>query len=230
MNKITFKNKTFCFTGKFLDLERENAEELVKQRGGLIISERVNKDLDYLVIGSKPSNGWKFGDFGNKINDALYLREEFQKPIFISEDIFLNNISDTEIINTELKPNKILFIRMQCKINEEDILLIKKLENSITEICKTLKFHYTINSYNIAFDNLFDNQKSNEKVSTLSFSIRIMKFIGIESNSDEILFLLLNKLNELNLESLTITVSERQEGSILYAKLYKELNKKLKIK
>ena len=133
MNKITFKNKTFCFTGKFLDLERENAEELVKQRGGLIISERVNKDLDYLVIGSKPSNGWKFGDFGNKINDALYLREEFQKPIFISEDIFLNNISDTEIINTELKPNKILFIRMQCKINEEDILLIKKLENSIID-------------------------------------------------------------------------------------------------
>ena len=48
------KNKTFMFTGKLRDISRAEAKSLVEQNSGKIIS-NVNKKLDYLVIGEKPT-------------------------------------------------------------------------------------------------------------------------------------------------------------------------------
>ena len=49
------KNKTFMFTGKLKDTSRAEAKSLVEQNSGEIIS-NVNKKLNYLVIGEKPTN------------------------------------------------------------------------------------------------------------------------------------------------------------------------------
>ncbi len=49
-----FKNKTFMFTGKLKDVSRAEAKSLVEQNSGKIIS-NVNKKLDYLVTGEKPT-------------------------------------------------------------------------------------------------------------------------------------------------------------------------------
>ncbi len=49
------KNKTFMFTGKLKEISRAEAKSLVEQNSGKIIS-NVNKKLNYLIVGEKPTN------------------------------------------------------------------------------------------------------------------------------------------------------------------------------
>ena len=49
------KNKTFMFTGKLSQISRAEAKSLVEQNSGKIIS-NVNKKLNYLIIGDKPTS------------------------------------------------------------------------------------------------------------------------------------------------------------------------------
>jgi DNA ligase (NAD+) len=48
------KNKTFMLTGKLQGMSRAEAKSLIEQNSGKIIS-NVNKKLDYLIIGEKPT-------------------------------------------------------------------------------------------------------------------------------------------------------------------------------
>ena len=48
------KNKTFMLTGKLEGISRAEAKSLIEQNSGKIIS-NVNKKLDYLIIGEKPT-------------------------------------------------------------------------------------------------------------------------------------------------------------------------------
>ena len=54
-SKGTLKNKTFMLTGKLNELSRAEAKSLIEQNSGKIIS-NVNKKLDYLITGEKPTN------------------------------------------------------------------------------------------------------------------------------------------------------------------------------
>ena len=53
-NKGLFKNKTFMLTGKLSGISRAEAKSLIEQNSGKIIS-NVNKKLDYLIAGEKPT-------------------------------------------------------------------------------------------------------------------------------------------------------------------------------
>ncbi len=59
-----FKNKNFLFTGKLEDMSRAEAKSLVEKNSGSIVSS-VNKKLDFLVVGEKPTS--------KKINQAKEL-------------------------------------------------------------------------------------------------------------------------------------------------------------
>ena len=48
------KNKTFMFTGKLKEISRAEAKSLVEQNSGKIIS-NVNKKLNFLIVGEKPT-------------------------------------------------------------------------------------------------------------------------------------------------------------------------------
>jgi len=58
------KNKTFMLTGKLLGMSRAEAKSIIEQNSGKITS-NVNKKLDYLIIGDKPTM--------KKVNDAKEL-------------------------------------------------------------------------------------------------------------------------------------------------------------
>ena len=65
INKDGFlSNKTFMLTGKLEGISRAEAKSLIEQNSGKIIS-NVNKKLDYLIIGEKPTM--------KKINNAKEL-------------------------------------------------------------------------------------------------------------------------------------------------------------
>ena len=53
-NKGSLKNKTFMLTGKLTGISRGEAKSLIEQNSGKIIS-NVNKKLDYLIVGEKPT-------------------------------------------------------------------------------------------------------------------------------------------------------------------------------
>ena len=53
-NKGQLKNKTFMLTGKLNGVSRAEAKSLIEQNSGKIIS-NVNKKLDYLITGEKPT-------------------------------------------------------------------------------------------------------------------------------------------------------------------------------
>ena len=66
INQIgVLKNKTFMLTGKLQGMSRAEAKSLIEQNSGKIIS-NVNKKLDYLIIGEKPTM--------KKINSAKELK------------------------------------------------------------------------------------------------------------------------------------------------------------
>ena len=52
--KGKLNNKTFMFTGKLANFSRAEAKSLIEENAGKILS-NVNKKLDYLVIGEKPT-------------------------------------------------------------------------------------------------------------------------------------------------------------------------------
>ena len=54
-NKGLLKNKSFLLTGKLNGISRAEAKSLIEKNSGKIIS-NVNKKLDYLIIGEKPTS------------------------------------------------------------------------------------------------------------------------------------------------------------------------------
>jgi len=48
------KNKTFMFTGKLVNISRSEAKNLIEQNSGSVIT-NVSKNLDFLIIGEKPT-------------------------------------------------------------------------------------------------------------------------------------------------------------------------------
>ena len=75
------KNRTFMLTGKLNGVSRAEAKALIEQNSGKIIS-NVNKNLNYLIVGEKPTT--------RKINEA----KELQIKI-ISQDEWLKMLNKT---------------------------------------------------------------------------------------------------------------------------------------
>tara|TARA_Y100000590_G_scaffold467972_1_gene648822 strand:+ start:753 stop:2765 length:2013 start_codon:yes stop_codon:yes gene_type:complete len=70
------KNKTFMFTGKLINISRAEAKSLVEQNSGSIVSS-VNKKLNFLVIGEKPTN--KKIEEAKKLGIKILKQEEWRK-------------------------------------------------------------------------------------------------------------------------------------------------------
>ena len=77
----SLKNKTFMLTGKLTEMSRAEAKSLIEQNSGKIIT-NVNKKLDYLIVGEKPTL--------KKVNNAKEL-----KISVISQEEWTNMLKKT---------------------------------------------------------------------------------------------------------------------------------------
>ena len=73
-----FKNKTFMFTGKLQDMSRAEAKSIIEENSGKIIS-NVNKKLDYLIIGEKPTT--KKINLAKELNIKIITQKEWIKML-----------------------------------------------------------------------------------------------------------------------------------------------------
>ena len=74
--KGKLKNKTFMFTGKLDNIRRAEAKSLVEKNSGSVLSS-VNKKLNYLVIGEKPTN--KKIEQAKKIGIKIISKKDWDK-------------------------------------------------------------------------------------------------------------------------------------------------------
>tara|TARA_B100001250_G_scaffold411678_1_gene440892 strand:- start:151 stop:2163 length:2013 start_codon:yes stop_codon:yes gene_type:complete len=72
--KGKFLSKTFMFTGKLKDMSRAEAKSLVEKNSGSIVSS-VNKKLNFLIIGEKPTN--KKIDQANQLGIKILSQDEW---------------------------------------------------------------------------------------------------------------------------------------------------------
>ncbi len=75
-NEGKLKNKTFMFTGKLIKISRAEAKSITEQNSGKILS-NVTKNLDYLVIGEKPTT--KKIKQANELNVKIIKQSEWEK-------------------------------------------------------------------------------------------------------------------------------------------------------
>jgi hypothetical protein len=134
-DQIQFDGESFCFTGTLSELKRTQAERLVRARGGYTMS-IVGMDLDYLVVGSIPSPGWKHGNYGTKIEKALTLAKENNgKPIILQEADFMESVAATPETDDSESDEKVVVCRYKflAKKGEYDDLALDTYLNSLSE-------------------------------------------------------------------------------------------------
>ena len=89
---IIFENMNFCLTGTFNSGSKEEVENKIVNKGG-IISKGVNSKLNYLIVGGSGSEAWKFGNYGGKVQKAMELNEKGKSIQIIGEDDLLKYLN-----------------------------------------------------------------------------------------------------------------------------------------
>lgn len=77
--KGKLKGKTFMFTGKLINISRAEAKSLVEKNSGNIVS-TVNKKLNFLVLGQKPTN--KKVELAKKLGVKILDQQEWTKLLY----------------------------------------------------------------------------------------------------------------------------------------------------
>jgi len=144
----------FVLTGTFTSGKRKDIEELIKSQGG-IVQKSLIQSTNYLVVGEITSNGWKFGNYGTKINKALKIKNEIGLKI-IPEQVLMKSITgNSNTSNENLKDEifEIFLNNIESKrtylddfiVDENGEYLIHDLEQEIDNYYK-----YIINKLNKA--------------------------------------------------------------------------------
>ncbi|UCH71698.1 MAG: NAD-dependent DNA ligase LigA, partial [Thermoplasmatales archaeon] len=74
---LPLKGKKFVFTGGLASLSRPEASDLVKGKGGIIVSS-VGKDTDYVVVGDKPGSKY---EKAKKLGVNIVNEDEFKELV-----------------------------------------------------------------------------------------------------------------------------------------------------
>lgn len=225
---IVFNNNSFCFTGKLAELKRTQAEREVRSRNGYS-QKIINKELNYLVIGSIASSGWKHGNYGNKIIKAKELIKSGAKLKIISEKDFMLGL-ETVISNDSGELNekllicryKALFINGNIDLNglEDFLELLKDSTNS--HISATIEEPYI-------YQDLYDEFNSEDLEDLLLFQCRIVKRFDLDAKSQEFVDTIAKGFESINGLDGDISWSEKKEGTASFAKLLQDIPLKTKI-
>lgn len=84
----SLKEKHVCITGDFDFGSRKEVFALIENAGG-IIDKNVKKATNYLVVGSKGSDAWKTGNYGEKIQKAMEYNSKGMEIKIVEEAEFI---------------------------------------------------------------------------------------------------------------------------------------------
>lgn len=90
--QVNFSKKLFCFTGASKKASRKKFQMIVEERGGTF-SERVTRDLDYLVIGADGNPCWTYSCYGRKVEQAVGYRRDGCRMLIVHEHDFWDAVA-----------------------------------------------------------------------------------------------------------------------------------------
>lgn len=86
--EIEFNGSSFLFTGTCAFGTRKQCHEATESLGGTI-AKGVNKNLNYLVLGTYVTDSWAHETFGRKIEKAIEYREKGLPVVILTEEHWL---------------------------------------------------------------------------------------------------------------------------------------------
>jgi hypothetical protein len=222
-NQYDFKGKSFCFTGQLAELKRTQAEREVRSRQGLT-QKVINADLDYLVIGSIPSIGWKHGDYGNKIEKAVQLIEDGICDLrLVPEEDFMLALENTPASESGELDKKILTIRYSAMVKNGEFD-IDALEAHLAFIQRNLEFHATVRIEEpYIYQNLYNKYEGKDLADLLLIKSRMVKILSLEYKSQTLVTDITKGFEKINGLDGELTFSEKQEGTASFVSLLKEI-------
>lgn len=125
--------KHCAVTGDFDYGSRAEVTKFIESREGIIDSS-VKKATEILIVGSKGSEAWKHGNYGEKIKKAMELKEKGQHIIIVGEEEFFENLNKTEKMCIQNK--QILSQKGKDPLKDQTVLWQKKIEEALNEIIK----------------------------------------------------------------------------------------------
>jgi len=93
MPDIIFNDKSFCITGSPEKGRKSDLTKIIDELGG-IISERIRKNLNYLIIGAHGNECWAFACYGRKVETAMNYRKEGFPIQIVHEFDFWDAVED----------------------------------------------------------------------------------------------------------------------------------------
>lgn len=90
---VQIDGSTFCLTGEFECMSKMDLSALIENMGG-IVKKNVTKTLDYLFVGSKGSDQWSQGNYGNKVKKAMEYNDKGASIAIVKETDIMPIILD----------------------------------------------------------------------------------------------------------------------------------------
>lgn len=226
---IEFNENSFCFTGKLAELKRTQAEREVRARNGFS-QDLINKELNYLVIGSIPSTGWKHGDYGNKIKKAKQIIKDGSKLTLISEKDFMLSLENTVALDSGDIDEKLLIIRYSALFLNGDID-ITGLEDYLDILKDTSNSHISATIEEpFIYKDLYNEYSEQDIEDLLIFQCRIVKHFNINSETQDFVDNVAKAFESIKGLDGRLTWNEKKEGTASFAKLLQDIPLKTKLK
>jgi hypothetical protein len=229
-SEIQFEGKSFCFTGKLADLKRTQAEQEARARGALTVKV-VNERLDYLVIGSIPAAGWKFGNYGRKIERAQDLiGDDSCHLTLLSEDDYLEALAKAPCTNSGEIDAKVAVVNYKFMTSEGSWFDEDSMEVWLGSLNTELDCQVVIKSYPASsFSDLFGEVDGELSEKDWVIFCRIVKQFPIEEEIQPFVDSVENGFARINGVDGDSSWFERKEGSGDYLRLIREIPNRLRI-
>lgn len=225
---IEFNGNSFCFTGVLAELKRTQAEREVRARNGFS-QNVINKELNYLVIGSISSAGWKHGNYGNKITKARQLIKEGANLTLISEKDFMQSLENTAAIDSGEIDEKLLIIRYSALFLNGD-MDITGLEDYLDILKDTSNLHITATIEEpYIYKDLYNEYNEQDIEDLLIFQCRIVKRFSINSETKDFIENISKGFESIKGLDGKLTWNEKKEGTASFAKLLQDIPVKTKL-
>ena len=225
---VEFDGKSFCFTGKLAELKRTLAEREVRGRNGF--SQKViNKELNYLVLGSIASSGWKHGNYGNKIVKAKQLIANGAELKIVSEKDFMQGLEKYASTDSGEIDEKLIICRYKALFQNGEID-INALEDYLELLKETSNSHITATIEEpFIYQDLYNEFTEEDIDNLLLFQCRIVKQFDLEENGQEFVDMISKGFESINGLDGDISWTEKKEGTASFAKLLQEIPLKTKL-
>lgn len=86
------EGKVVCLSGNFAYGQKNDVENYIVKRGGVVVS-GMNKKVDILIVGNNECQAYSNGSYGTKVIKAIEMIEKGSKIIIIKESDFFVNVN-----------------------------------------------------------------------------------------------------------------------------------------